>query len=46
MGKRKVIDEGSLENTILLSSNDVLDMAVKMLGAERNSQIGSEATSI
>jgi translation initiation factor 1A len=35
MGKRKVTNEGNLENMVLPSGNDVLGMAVKMLGAER-----------
>jgi len=35
MGKRKVTNEGNLENMLLPSANDVLGTAVKMLGAER-----------
>ena len=35
MGKRKVTNEGNLDSMVLPSSNDVLGMAVKMLGAER-----------
>ncbi len=35
MGKRKVTNEGNLDSMILPSKNDVLGMAVKMLGAER-----------
>ena len=35
MGKRKITNEGNLDSMILPSSNDVLGMAVKMLGAER-----------
>ena len=35
MGKRKITNEGSLDNMILPSPNDVLGVAVKMLGAER-----------
>ena len=35
MGKRKITNEGNLESMVLPSSNDVLGMAVKMLGAER-----------
>ena len=35
MGKRKVTNESSLDNMILPSKNDVLGVAVKMLGADR-----------
>jgi translation initiation factor 1A len=35
MGKRKITNEGSLDNMVLPSSNDVLGMATKMLGADR-----------
>ncbi len=35
MGKRKITNEGSLDNMVLPSSNDVLGMAIKMLGADR-----------
>ena len=35
MGKRKIMNEGNLENMVLPAANDVLGMAVKMLGAER-----------
>jgi translation initiation factor 1A len=35
MGKRKVTNEGNLANMLLPTGNDVLGMAVKMLGAER-----------
>ena len=35
MGKRKITNEGNLESMVLPSSNDVLGIAVKMLGAER-----------
>ena len=35
MGKRKVKNEGNLENMLLPSENDVLGTAVKMLGGER-----------
>ncbi len=35
MGKRKVINEESLENMLLPSVNDVLGTAVKMLGYDR-----------
>jgi len=35
MGKRKVTNEGNLENMLLPTGNDVLGTAVKMLGAER-----------
>ena len=35
MGKRKITNEGNLDSMVLPSSNDVLGMAVKMLGAER-----------
>ncbi|MGB9841768.1 MAG: translation initiation factor 1A, partial [Candidatus Bathyarchaeales archaeon] len=35
MGKRKITNEGNLENMLLPSGNDVLGTAVKMLGAER-----------
>jgi len=35
VGKRKVKNEGNLERMVLPSTNDVLGIAVKMLGAER-----------
>jgi len=35
LGKRKVISEESLENMVLPSANDVLGIAVKMLGYDR-----------
>jgi translation initiation factor 1A len=35
MGKRKITNEGSLDSMVLPSTNDVLGVAVKMLGAER-----------
>src|SRR5512138_1373877 len=35
MGKRKVTNEGNLDSMILPSTNDVLGIAVKMLGADR-----------
>jgi translation initiation factor 1A len=35
MGKRKVTNEGNLDQLILPSKNDVLGVAVKMLGADR-----------
>jgi translation initiation factor 1A len=35
MGKRKITNEGSLDSMVLPSSNDVLGVAVKMLGADR-----------
>jgi len=35
MGKRKITNEGNLERMVIPSSNDVLGVAVKMLGAER-----------
>ncbi|MBK5133827.1 translation initiation factor eIF-1A [Candidatus Bathyarchaeota archaeon] len=35
MGKRKVKTEGHLQRMILPSANDVLGIAVKMLGSER-----------
>jgi translation initiation factor 1A len=35
LGKRKVINEESLENMLLPSANDVLGTAVKMLGFDR-----------
>jgi translation initiation factor 1A len=35
LGKRKVINEEDLENMLLPSANDVLGMAVKMLGFDR-----------
>jgi translation initiation factor 1A len=35
MGKRKVTNEGNLENMILPTPNDVLGVAIKMLGADR-----------
>jgi hypothetical protein len=34
MGKRKVTNEGNLDSMILPSPNDVLGIAVKMLGAD------------
>jgi translation initiation factor 1A len=35
MGKRKITNESSTDNMILPSKNDVLGVAVKMLGADR-----------
>ena len=35
MGKRKVKNEANLQRMVLPSENDVLGIAVKMLGAER-----------
>ena len=35
LGKRKVINEENLENMLLPSKNDVLGVAVKMLGFDR-----------
>ncbi|MEM4143889.1 MAG: translation initiation factor eIF-1A [Candidatus Bathyarchaeia archaeon] len=35
MGKRKITNEGNLEDMLLPSGSDVLGTAVKMLGAER-----------
>jgi translation initiation factor 1A len=35
MGKRKVTNEGNLENMILPTPNDVLGIAIKMLGGDR-----------
>ena len=35
MGKRRVKNESNLQKMLLPSGNDVLGMAVKMLGAER-----------
>jgi translation initiation factor 1A len=35
MGKRKITNEGNLDSMVLPSQNDVLGMAVKMLGGER-----------
>jgi len=35
MGKRKVTNENDLDNMILPSKNDVLGIAVKMLGGDR-----------
>jgi len=35
LGKRKVINEENLENMLFPSKNDVLGMAVKMLGYDR-----------
>jgi translation initiation factor 1A len=35
LGKRKVINEENLENILFPSTNDVLGMAVKMLGFDR-----------
>jgi translation initiation factor 1A len=35
MGKRKVTNEGNLDSMVLPSQNDVLGIAVKMLGADR-----------
>lgn len=35
MGKRKVKSEGNLQKMILPSENDVLGIAIKMLGSER-----------
>jgi translation initiation factor 1A len=35
MGKRKITNEGNLDQMVLPSKNDVLGIAVKMLGADR-----------
>jgi translation initiation factor 1A len=35
MGKRKITNEGNLENMVLPAASDVLGMAVKMLGGDR-----------
>lgn len=35
MGKRKITNEGNLENMVLPAASDVLGVAVKMLGADR-----------
>lgn len=35
MGRKKVVNEGGLDNMVLPSTNDVLGMAIKMLGADR-----------
>jgi translation initiation factor 1A len=35
MGKRKITNEGNLDQMVLPSKNDVLGVAVKMLGADR-----------
>jgi translation initiation factor 1A len=35
MGKQKVRNEGNIDSMVLPSKNDVLGVAVKMLGAER-----------
>ncbi len=35
MGKRKVINEGSLENMLFPSKNDVLGVATQLLGYDR-----------
>jgi len=35
LGKRKVINEGELENITVPSSNDVLGIAIRMLGYDR-----------
>src|SRR5512133_3299517 len=35
MGKRKITNEGSQDSMVLPSSNDVLGVAIKMLGADR-----------
>jgi translation initiation factor 1A len=35
MGKRKVTNEGKMDQMILPTKNDVLGVAVKMLGADR-----------
>jgi len=35
MGKRKITNEGNLENMLLPTATDVLGIAVKMLGADR-----------
>jgi len=35
VGKRKIKNEGNLENMVLPVANDLLGTAVKMLGAER-----------
>ena len=36
MGKRKITNEGNLDSMVLPSSNDVLGMATKMLGANES----------
>ena len=35
MGKRKVTNEGNLDSMVLPSKNDVLGIAIKMLGGDR-----------
>jgi translation initiation factor 1A len=35
MGRKKITNEGDLDKMVLPSANDVLGVAVKMLGAER-----------
>ena len=35
MGRRRITNEGNLANMLLPSENDVLGIAVKMLGGER-----------
>jgi translation initiation factor 1A len=35
MGRKKIVNEGSLDNMMLPSKNDVLGIAIKMLGADR-----------
>lgn len=35
MGRREIANEGSLEHMVLPAANDVLGMAVRMLGADR-----------
>jgi translation initiation factor 1A len=35
MGKRKITNEGKFEAMVLPSKNDVLGIAIKMLGADR-----------
>jgi translation initiation factor 1A len=35
VGKRKVISEGEIENMVLPSANDVLGIAVRMMGFDR-----------
>jgi translation initiation factor 1A len=35
MGKRKITNEGKMDQMILPSKNDVLGVAIKMLGADR-----------
>jgi translation initiation factor 1A len=35
MGKRKITNEGKQDQMVLPSKNDVLGIAVKMLGADR-----------